>query len=563
MPGFRWFALAMGIAFCTGRGTEVCFADVYASQLRITNPDGSPFDGNLADGTGVLLHFTLNDTASAVAVRVKNAATGLVIQTLNAGSLGRGPHSVLWDGTGAVAGQRYLFEVMAEQPNHSNSEWTVFFDSGDIDIFTRGVEVLSDPRSPRFGLIYASNDGGPLGTGITIYNPDGTFHDPFLVAADRSSGGPVDWGVIGPLHATLDSLGRIYASANDKGQVIRVDTDYTARPILGGLTSPKGIFVTGRGEDLTVYVAADTFIFRAKIGTADTFTAKLDTVGAFRGLYPRHLVLDDEGFLYASFRAANTLGAAGAGIRKFDISGPLPVHARDALWLLPPEWTFIPVELAIDYGADRTTNLDDKLFWTTRAGDGMPQDGIWTVDDINNVFPDTDRVITEDRLYPNDPDFNVSFNTSLAIDPVGNIVYMENANEHVFFIAPPRPGLTNSHLTASPDTVLVIQAPTGVQSVRGGETPGGFRLSQNYPNPFNPVTTIVYRLAKPSRVTLEIYNSLGQRVRMLVNETQTSGEHLVRWDGRDDAGQAVTSGMYVYRLKAGDFLESRPMILQR
>jgi hypothetical protein len=91
--------------------------------------------------------------------------------------------------------------------------------------------------------------------------------------------------------------------------------------------------------------------------------------------------------------------------------------------------------------------------------------------------------------------------------------------------------------------------------------PGSYRLSQNYPNPFNPRTHISYRLPRSVHVTLAVYNVRGQRVRELVDWQQGVGEHVVTWDGLDDAGRAVASGIYFYQLLAGEFHETRKMLL--
>ncbi|MCK5407381.1 MAG: T9SS type A sorting domain-containing protein, partial [Candidatus Krumholzibacteria bacterium] len=88
---------------------------------------------------------------------------------------------------------------------------------------------------------------------------------------------------------------------------------------------------------------------------------------------------------------------------------------------------------------------------------------------------------------------------------------------------------------------------------------------QNYPNPFNPVTTIHYGLKEPVQVTLEIFNVAGQRVRTLVDEQQAprAGGFTVRWDGMNDRGDSVASGVYFYRLRAGTFMQTRKMALLR
>ena len=99
---------------------------------------------------------------------------------------------------------------------------------------------------------------------------------------------------------------------------------------------------------------------------------------------------------------------------------------------------------------------------------------------------------------------------------------------------------------------------TGVKPPGNENVPGQFVLAQNFPNPFNPSTTIRYGLAARSNVTLSVFNILGQEVRVLVNESQEAGSHDVRFDA-----SGLASGVYFYRLKAGDFLAARRLLILR
>lgn len=90
-----------------------------------------------------------------------------------------------------------------------------------------------------------------------------------------------------------------------------------------------------------------------------------------------------------------------------------------------------------------------------------------------------------------------------------------------------------------------------------------FHLYQNYPNPFNPNTVIHYSIPQNGKVTLFIYNTLGQKVRTLVNSEQKTGHYEISWDGKDDHEIPVASGIYVYRLEIGEKVASRKMILVR
>ncbi len=93
------------------------------------------------------------------------------------------------------------------------------------------------------------------------------------------------------------------------------------------------------------------------------------------------------------------------------------------------------------------------------------------------------------------------------------------------------------------------------------ETPKVFSLGQNHPNPFNPETQIKYDLPEAVQVSLVIYNILGQRVRTLADEYQEPGYRTVIWDGKDERGREVASGIYFYRLKAGDYDQVRKMVV--
>jgi hypothetical protein len=97
---------------------------------------------------------------------------------------------------------------------------------------------------------------------------------------------------------------------------------------------------------------------------------------------------------------------------------------------------------------------------------------------------------------------------------------------------------------------------TGVQA--RDEVPRKFSLSQNYPNPFNPSTTIKYSLAKLEQVVLKVFNALGHEVTTLVNGKQSAGEYEVNWQPTN-----LPSGVYIYRLQAGEFVDAKKLILMR
>ena len=112
---------------------------------------------------------------------------------------------------------------------------------------------------------------------------------------------------------------------------------------------------------------------------------------------------------------------------------------------------------------------------------------------------------------------------------------------------------------------IVSEMKKGEESsdVKESIVPKDFSLSQNLPNPFNPETEISYDLPNACHVSLSIYNLLGQRTRTLVDEYLTTGHKTIRWDGRDDQGIQVASGIYFYQIQAGDFTDAKKMILMK
>ncbi|RME02038.1 MAG: T9SS C-terminal target domain-containing protein, partial [Calditrichaeota bacterium] len=116
----------------------------------------------------------------------------------------------------------------------------------------------------------------------------------------------------------------------------------------------------------------------------------------------------------------------------------------------------------------------------------------------------------------------------------------------------------------APGAVYVYDLSTIVGIQESPETvPATFRLEQNYPNPFNPTTVIRYRIPAADHVELTIFNRLGEPVRTLVSERKAAGSYEIVWDGTDETGRRVASGVYLFRLSVGEQVQTKKMILMR
>lgn len=539
------------------------FADVFASRTTITNPNGSPFDGKLNDGTGVKIWYYLNDTATAISVKVMNTSTNAVVATINAANQGRfsNPNSVTWDGTGSVVGGKYYVTITTTGLVYSDAQYTSFYFQatspiGDIStgIFTRGVDINNNMNTKGFGYWYASNsDGGAGGykTGTLRYNPDGSFagtdagHPILTNSLGTANSGTFNWGATAPWTAALDSKGRVYQVSNGGGFVTRLDNDSAAPKIIfRNVFSPRGIFATGEGANLKLYIAADTVVWRANIGNDDTLKTPLELVASL-GNYVRDVILDDAGFLIATVRTG-VAGVAPGYIERFDISSGLPKRRSDATFSIT-HTTGQPVCLVLKHGADKNSATDDTLYYSIRGLNGSDtlNIGIHEVTALDGFF-EAKRIFKSGDV-PGSIGGNNNANADLALDWAGNIVWFENSNEEIFMVATPRKTATVTLTTRAYDTIST-QSSTFVGE--NGANPKEFALHQNYPNPFNPSTVISYSLPSNAKISIVVYDILGNVVSELFNGTAQQGYNAVVWNGLTLSGLRAASGMYLYRITA-------------
>jgi len=111
----------------------------------------------------------------------------------------------------------------------------------------------------------------------------------------------------------------------------------------------------------------------------------------------------------------------------------------------------------------------------------------------------------------------------------------------------PDMGMFESPFTVSTEEELIL--------------PTKFALHQNYPNPFNPITQLMYDLPEQSRATLIVFDLLGREVITLLSEKQDAGYKSVLWDGTNNKGQLVSAGVYFYQIRAGDYIQTKKMML--
>jgi hypothetical protein len=154
--------------------------------------------------------------------------------------------------------------------------------------------------------------------------------------------------------------------------------------------------------------------------------------------------------------------------------------------------------------------------------------------------------------------FTVDDTTELCIDtcfwtPTGRLTWTDKGGTGTFIPRHDMPVCFEVDTAAGND----VREIPGSNDTR----PSEFSLSQNYPNPFNPSTNIEFNLPKAAYVKIHVFNIVGQRVRTLVDEELKSGRYVADWDGKDEQRHSVSTGIYFYRMQAGDFSDMKKMLL--
>jgi len=396
------------------------------------------------------------------------------------------------------------------------------------------------------GYIYvtgsSSGDGTSADYATVKYDPDG---DTVWV---RRYNGPEDY-VDGASAIALDGLHNIYVtgkSYDTTGHLDYVTIKYTPTGDTLWLRRYKG---PGEGYDEASAIAVDSagnaYVTGYSTGSAtstDYATIRYypdgDTAwvrrynGAANGFdYARAIAIDDSGFVYVTGYSDSTATYQDYLTVKYDSSG-------NEVWVRRYDYGVSGTDQPYDMAVDGSGNVYIAGYSGSGGAAGLDYA---TIKYHSNG--DTAWV-----MRYNGPGSGSDYAQAIAVDDSGNVYVTgygaSSGTEEDFF------------------TIKYVQGFTGVEDETGDrERPSEFDLSQNYPNPFNPTTKIEFTLARSGFVTLQVYDVLGREVRTLVSEELSSGYKSVIWDGKNDDGEEVASGVYFYQLKVGDFSEPKKMLL--
>ncbi|GEM_PF-1391862 len=208
--------------------------------------------------------------------------------------------------------------------------------------------------------------------------------------------------------------------------------------------------------------------------------------------------------------------------------------------------------------------IDTTAGWAVTSAGEILEVGSYVAAPRITSQPDTMAVIGTPYMYnvgaagiPVPTYRLIEYPAGMTIDSVSGIINWTPEALGDFYV---KISANNSLGISEQSYTLHVQSSSGIDDPHSG-LPKTFALEQNYPNPFNPATSLRYQLPKRSMVELKVFNILGQEVATLVHGEQGPGVYQVQWNGADKHGVRVASGIYIYRLKAGDVVLTRKMML--
>ncbi len=383
---------------------------------------------------------------------------------------------------------------------------------------------IAPGNSETFHAIFTPSDSSAYAGSITITSDDP--ETPTVDVALNGQGSETPWN-------TLYGSNGMHNSTPD-GDLFTLNPNSGAGSLVGnsGLPGTSALAVSTSGQ-----------IWAAELGSGD--------------LYELNHVSGES-------RPAVTTTLTGISTMAFDGADNLYAISTEG-----PDYTLYHVDTnngnatAIGATGDEFTGLafdpTNGTLWGATGGNATQPDGIFTINTAN----------ASATLVGFTGQTSLGQSEGLLFDQAGNLYGIkDNGVVPGFLIAIDQANGSGSNIGLTGFRRIQGAAARLNRTVVGiaddaAEIPTEFALAQNYPNPFNPETEIRYALPQAERVTIEIFNVLGQKVRTLLSAQQNAGYYNVRWNGRDNNGRLAGSGLYIYRISAGSFVAARKMILLR
>ena len=440
--------------------------------------------------------------------------------------------------------------------------WTQGITGADVTSGTANVWTYNAATSAWAALSNLTTDSYTAGAGILIY----VFTDVDNDGDDDVAGG-VSVGIVNGTEnsatvsisttaSTWNLLGNPFVSTIDADQLFSDNSNYTAVVYVYDDANSQYNTWNGSTGDLSnglISPYQGFWIQSGGSGTSFSFTAdsKSTSIGTFY-----RTMSDSSGSVafQLSSGSYNTTAYlsfnidALAGIDNADAYKLLPLGANDHLTSM-----FYVAEVALNtsnlpYDITNPMTADMDVMLLTAANDSFyTNTGDVSMSWDIGSMPDDMTIHLLDQITLDTVDIRAVGSYTFALVEKGGFSATGSTSPALY----PRIGQNRFKVLVNSITVSVDEELLPIQ----------YALHQNYPNPFNPTTTLRYDIPNNSHVTITIYDMLGRQVRKLINQTQDAGFKSVIWNATNDFGKPVSAGVYLYKIQAGEFVQTRKMVL--
>ncbi len=335
---------------------------------------------------------------------------------------------------------------------------------------------------------------------------------------------------------------RYLVTCNGNGKIVGIDNAGNKDTFKAGFSNLLGSHIS----ENTIYVSSDSGVKGFDLtDTSEVFNVPIPGSGQIDGI-----TTDTSGNLYVidgTYRRIYKIKLSTQTYNIFANSG-LPVYPQDCIF--DEENNRLIVVAWAPNAPIQAVNLSDSSVSTIVATTFRNFDGIIS-DQFGNIYVSSHSTFpyNNGKIYKYDKNFaNPPVSISSGHSEPAGLGY--NSRDNI--LAVPNYG------SNSIDYIQIIPSSIQQESINIGDR---FKLFHNYPNPFNPETNISYQLAQQDKVTITIFNSLGQKVKTLLDENQSQGYYSITWDGKNETGRTMSSGVYFYQLKTNSKIEMKKMIM--
>lgn len=517
------------------------------------------------------------------------------------------------DAGGTVSSGVYVAYVKAFDAVGSDGWEMISYDTGPDSWYWSSAGVATNNRqlSPYFGMVYVTERTGGTSSaegatatprGLYMHYPDGKYFGLSNALAFAEGNAAMAWDDFGtgntPFGVALGPDDRTYlwSLGDTTGGLVVGDAEFTAASIdtilsFYDMSNHQPIvraIVGGEGTERVIYTVEQTP--GADGSSGGPAEVRRYNVGAATGLFsgahevvipaatlprPFALEMDSDGFLYIAQQVIDTMAVDSTyyGLTKWDISGVSPVEVwHVGLNDAPPHSDLDDVGTESPAHASMFAGiaLDEprgRVYVSRRGTGGRPLHNVVGYDmatgdslsgfSFASALSIVGTEVGDTTLLANGGGNNIR---DIFVDAAGNLVSVNSSSEALRMHSPPDG--PNDFVTFSPwaidvDASSVIASPLTpadfddyLATRNRAELPIHYSVAQNYPNPFNAATVISYELPIASDVQVTVYDLSGREVTTLVNTRQNPGTYSVTWQGKDQRGLDVASGVYFYKITA-------------